>query len=233
MRRAAPLLAYSMLALAGCASAPVVPPVVATAPAVTIGSEPAGWDVTASASDRQRIAALPATWARARAAVPRRQAAKLKAEGALVDPAAALEAPTLPPGPYHCRLVRFGGRAGFASYAPDFCYVEVEKDSLAFTKQTGTNLPVGWLFPDTHTRQIFLGSFKRPGEAAAPAYGDRPAQDVAGVVERVAPFRWRLVLTQAGNGAMLDIYELVPVTPLVPGAKPAVPAAEKPADQAG
>ena len=40
--------------------------------------------------------------------------------------------------------------------------------------------------------------------------------------------RWRLVLTQAGNGALLDIYELVPVTPLVPGAKPAVPAPEAP-----
>lgn len=226
MRRAAPLLAYAALALAGCASAPAAPPPAAAAvsSAVIIGSEPTAWDVTATAADKQRIAALPATWTRARAAVPRRLAAKLKAEGALVDPAAALEAPTLPPGPYHCRLVRFGGQAGFASYAPDFCYVEVEKDSLAFTKQTGTNLPVGWLFPDTDRRQIFIGSFKRPGDSAAPAYGDMPAQDVAGVVERVAPFRWRLVLTRAGKGAMLDIYELVPVTPLVPGAKPAVPA---------
>lgn len=228
MRRAASLLAYTMVALTGCASAPKTPPPTVVASAVTVGSEPTAWDVVATPADKQRIAAMPAIWARARAAVPRRLAAKLKAEGALTDPAAALEAPTLPPGPYHCRLVRFGGRAGFASYAPDFCYVEVEKDSLAFTKQTGTNLPVGWLYPDTDRRQIFIGSFKRPGETTAPAYGDNPAQDVAGVVERVAPFRWRLVLTQAGKGAMLDIYELVPVTPLVPGAKPAVPAPETP-----
>ncbi|HEX8421244.1 MAG TPA: DUF4893 domain-containing protein [Sphingomonas sp.] len=226
MRRAAPLLACTMLGLGGCASKPVAPPPAVVSSAVTVGSEPTAWDVTASVADKQRIAALPATWAKARAAVPRRLAAKLKAEGALVDPAAALEAPTLPPGPYHCRLVRFGGRAGLASYAPDFCYVEVDEDSLAFTKQTGTNLPVGWLFPDTDRRQIFIGSFKRPGESAAPAYGDNPARAVAGVVERVAPFRWRLVLTQAGKGATLDIYELVPVTPLVPGAKPAVPAPE-------
>lgn len=226
MRRAAPPLACALLALAGCASAPVTPPPAPVSSAVTVGSEPTAWDVVVTPADKQRIAGLPAIWAKARGAVPRRLAAKLKAEGALVDPAAALEAPTLPPGPYHCRLVRFGGRAGFASYAPDFCYVEVEKDSLAFTKQTGTNLPVGWLYPDTNRRQVFIGSFKRPGESAAPAYGDSPAQDVAGVVERVAPFRWRLVLTQAGKGAMLDIYELVPVTPLVPGAKPAVPAPE-------
>ena len=50
------------------------------------------------------------------------------------------------------------------------------------------------------------------------------SQDVAGVIERVSPFRWRLVLTRAGKGALLDVYELVPVTPEVPGAAPAVPA---------
>jgi hypothetical protein len=224
MRRAAYLLALCLLPLAGCASVPVPPP--AAQPSVMIGSEPTGWDTTATPVDRARIAALPAMWAKARAGVPRRLAAKLEQEGALVDPAAALEAPTLPPGPYHCRLLRFGARAGFASYAPDFCYVEVDKDNLAFTKQTGTNLPVGWLFPDTEHRQIFLGSFKQPGKGTAPAYGKDPTRDVAGVVERVAPFRWRLVLTRAGQGATLDIYELVPVTPLVPGAKPAVPAPE-------
>ncbi len=222
MLRAANLLALCLLPLAGCASVSAPPP--APQPSVTVGSEPAGWDTTAMPADRLRIDALPTIWAKARAGVPRRLAAKLEQEGALVDPAAALEAPALPPGPYHCRLVRFGGRAGFASYAPDFCYVEVDGENIAFTKQTGTNLPVGWLFPDTDRRQVFLGSFKQPGKRSAPAYGKDPMRDVAGVVERVAPFRWRLVLTQAGKGATLDIYELVPVTPLVPGAKPAVPA---------
>lgn len=226
MRRVTWLLALCSLPLAACATTPKR--VAIAQPAVVIGGEPDGWDLTATPADRARIAALPAMWAAARAGVPRRLATKLHDEGALLDPAAALEAPTLPPGPYHCRLVRFGGRAGLASYAPDFCYVEVDKDSLAFTKQTGTNLPVGWLFPDTDHRQIFLGTFKLPGRAAATRYGENPLSDVAGVVERVAPFRWRLVLTRAGKGATLDIYELVPVTPLVPGAKPAVPAPETP-----
>jgi hypothetical protein len=222
MRRAALLLALLLPSLAGCATRPLSHP--GSKPSVTVGVEPTGWETTVEAADRTRIDGLPQLWARARAAVPTRLAAKLKQEGALVDPAAALEAPTLPPGPYHCRLLRFGGRAGFASYAPDFCYVEVSKDSLAFTKQTGSNLPSGWLFPDTDHRQVFLGTFKAPGAAAAPRYGDDPTRDVAGVVERVAPFRWRLVLTRAGMGAILDVYELVPVTPLVPGATLAVPA---------
>lgn len=222
MRRAALLLALSLPPLAGCAIRSTPPP--ATAASVTVGVEPQGWETSATPAGRASIAALPALWDRARAAVPRRLAAKLKQEGPLVEPGAALEAPTLPPGPYHCRLVRFGGRAGLASFAPDFCYVEVSKDSLAFTKQTGTNLPSGWLFPDTDHRQVFLGTFKAPGTAPAARYGDDPARDVAGVVERVAPFRWRLVLTRAGQGAMLDVYELVPVTPIVPGATLAVPA---------
>lgn len=230
MRRAACLLALCWLPFAGCATLPVPLPVVSEPDPA--GSDPTGWRGAATPTDRVRMALLPTIWAKARAAVPRRLAAKLAAEGTLVDPAGGLEAPTLPPGPYHCRLVRFGGRTGFASFAPDFCYVEVDKDSLAFTKQTGTNLPVGWLFPDTDRRQVFLGSFKQPGQDTAPAYGKDPVRDVAGVVERVGPFRWRLVLTQAGKGATLDIYELVPVPPLVPGAKLAVPAEETPAKQA-
>ncbi len=101
---------------------------------------------------------------------------------------------------------------------------EISANRLSFTKQTGQNLPGGWLHPDTPGRLVFLGAVPPPGGKAAPLYGVHPAQDLAGVVERVSPFRWRLVLTRAGRGALLDIYELVPVTPAVPGATPAVPA---------
>ena len=131
--------------------------------------------------------------------------------------------PQLPPGPYYCRLLRFGGRPRFATFKPDFCYVEAGTDALAFTKQTGENLPEGWIFPDGDTRQIFLGTFRREGEPGGKHYGDDPVHDIAGIVERVSPFRWRLILTRAGGDAALELYELVPVPPEVPGAKPAVP----------
>ena len=82
------------------------------------------------------------------------------------------------------------------------------------TKQTGENLPGGWLHADSDRRLVFLGTLREKGETAAPPYGGAPARDIAGVVERVGPFRWRLVLTRAGKGALLDLYELVPVAPV-------------------
>jgi Domain of unknown function (DUF4893) len=188
-----------------------------------IAATPTGWAGSVTAEDRSRLDALPATCARPRAAVPVRLKAKLDGEGPLVQPGAALDLPALPPGPYYCRLVRLGGAHGLDTYKPDFCTVDGTTHALSFTKQSGTSLPGGWLFPDTDKRQVFLGTFRPAHADSAPPYSVNPAQDVAGVVERVAPFRWRLVLTRAGKGALLDIYELVPVTPVVRGAVPAIP----------
>ena len=199
-------------ALGGCSARTPHP----SAAHVTVEAAPkAAWEGIASADDAARIAALPELWSRARGTVPMRLKPRMRAEGELVDPAAALALPTPPPGSYRCRLVRFGGRGGFRSFAPDFCYVDGDAKALAFTKQTGSNLPGGWLHPDTPTRLVFLGAVPRKGEAKAPGYGIVPAQDVAAVVERVGPFRWRMVMLRAGRDGVLDLYELVPVVPEV------------------
>lgn len=214
MRRAAVALALS-LALAACA-AERSPPVVAVEPA----PEPVvkEWEDAATVADRDAIAALPERWRAALAAVPRRGQGRVRAEGPLAKPDAALEQPTPSPGPYYCRLLRFGGRVGVATFRPDFCYVTVDDGRLTFTKQTGENLPQGRLYEDEPTRLVFLGTMG-PGR-----YGEDPTRDVAGVVERVSPFRWRLTLTRAGRRSRLDLYELVPVTPEVPLAPRAIPA---------
>lgn len=215
-------IAWAMAAsmLAGCAArAPIAP---APTP-VTVTPDPA-WAGLASADEQALLAALPARFVRARATVPRRLLAQLRAEGTLLDPAVAEPLPQLPPGPYLCRLVRFGGKQQFRAFAPDFCYVDAAEASLSFTKQTGSNLPEGYIYPDSDTRQVFLGTFRTAGDPAARGYGKDPARDIGGIVERVAPFRWRLILTRAGQGATLDLYELVPVTPSVPGAPGTTPA---------
>ena len=221
MRRAPLSLALLSCMLAAC-TAERPRAIVEAAPP----PEPAGpaWRGVATVGDRVLVDALPGRWSRALAAVPRRVQAKMRAEGPLVDPAAALEKPALPPGPYHCRLLRFGGRAGFASFPPDFCYVEASGPEMFLVKQTGSNLPGGWLYEDTATRSVFLGVLRARADGPAPRYGADPLHDVAGVVERVSSFRWRLTLTKAARDGALDVYELVPVTPQVPGAKPAVPA---------
>lgn len=219
MRRAPILLALT-LPLAACAATHKRPVMVSVEPPPV----ETGWRKIATRDDQDRVQALSAKLASARAAVPRRLAGKLAEEGALVDPAAAQTLPEMPPGPYHCRLLRFRGRAGFASFAPDFCYVQPATDAVSFTKQTGSNLPQGYLYPDSDKRLVFLGTFRAGADGKSLGYNEDQSQDVAGVVERVSSFRWRLILTRAGKGAALDLYELVPVTPAVPGAKPAVPA---------
>jgi len=183
---------------------------------------PTSWHMRVSAADRAAIERLPSAWSRAHALVPRRARTALAAEGALLDPTVALPRAELPPGLYYCRLLRFGGRAGFARFKPDFCTVVVNADGMAFNKQSGTTQPRGWLFAQNDTRQVFLGALQPVRGGPAPAYGANPASNVAGVVERVSAFRWRMTLTRAGAGALLDLYELVPVTPKVPGSVPAV-----------
>lgn len=209
------LFAGALIFASGCAHQMQV--AVATQPEV-----PTNWHMRITPSDRAAIDQLGATWAGARAAVPRRARAAFAAEGALVDPVVALPKAELPPGLYYCRLVRFGGRRGFEAFKPDFCTVVAADAGMAFNKQSGTAQPRGWLFEHSETRHVFLGAFQPSRGGAAPAYGANPGLNVAGVVERVAAFRWRMALTRAGGGALLDVYELVPVTPKVPGSVPAV-----------
>ncbi len=209
------MLLFAGVALGGCAPHPRL--AVATQPDI-----PTDWHMRLTPVDRAAIDQLDTTWSRARAAVPRRMRGAYAAEGPLVDPAIALPKPDLPPGLYYCRLVRFGGHAGFATAKPDFCTVVATADGVAFNKQSGVSQPRGWLFDHNDTRAVFLGAFLPVRGGAAPAYGANPALNVAAVVERVSAFRWRMVMTRAGNGALLDLYELVPVTPKVPGSVPAV-----------
>lgn len=222
MVRAAFALASISLVLTGCA---VKTPRPATAVVVEPGApEPTGWKALATPIDQQRLALIPWLWPRALDSVPARLRSRVKAEGALLEAGAAQELPAPPPGPYRCRLIRLGGRSGYQAFPPDFCYVEGDNAKLSFTKQTGSTLPGGWIHPDEARRLVFLGALPLRGEKDVPLYGAHPAQDVAGVVERVSPFRWRMVLPRAGRGAVLDLYELVPVPPEVPGATPALPA---------
>lgn len=199
------------VALAGCTTSPKA--VVTVAPGAPV-EQPTGWRATATAGDQQRIDGLTGRMQRMLAAVPARFRSRVTAEGPLLDPASGLDAPALSPGSYQCRLVRIGGWRGVVSYKSDFCYIAVEGGKQSFTKQTGTQLPGGWLFDDEGgKRLIFLGTQRPPRAGSAPPYGQVPQRDIAAVIERIAPFRWRMALVKNdGQGEqMLDIYELIPV----------------------
>jgi hypothetical protein len=206
-----PLLAL----LSGCQA--MQPPAQRVGVSVTLEEEPE-WQRVATQQDEERIGRLAAAWAEALADARRAGfATELKAEGPLLDPAAALPRASPPPGAYNCRLVKLGaqprgGGKAYIAYKPFFCFVGVNEDQLSITKQGGSRRPGGYLFDTAETgRLIFLGSEALGTEEAPLAYGEDPARNMAGVLERFGDFRYRLVVPWPREGSKLDVFELIPL----------------------
>jgi hypothetical protein len=205
-------------AAAGCAN--LQPSTSAGRTGATVMVEPPArseaWKQIATNSDEWRISRLNLAWQSALDDAKRGFAGEMKKEGVLLDPEAALARPAPTPGSYNCRLIKLGKTttkaAAFESFKPFFCYVQVEGDLLTIVKQTGSQRPAGRLYEDDNAeRLIFLGSLALGDEQQPLAYGDDPKRDMAGVLERIAPFRWRLVIPWPQSTSKLDVFELTPV----------------------
>lgn len=199
----------------GCVRTPRPQPFVKVDPPTPAEAQ-ADWIGIATAADKALVDGLPARMTAAHDLAVKRKGPRLATDGALIDPAAALDLAALPPGPYTCRLVRVDARGTIASFTPDTCYVDGDASAVSLTKQNGTSLPGGWLHADGTKRLVFLGALRRRPLDPAPAYGVNAAIDVSAIIERVAPFRWRMTMTSKPQNGLLDVYELVPMTPTVP-----------------
>lgn len=210
-------LIAALCVLGGCAARQQPIALSEPVPAVTVVAEPE-WRGVITPGDLERLESLKSEWAEALAAVRSpRETRTVAAEMPLLDPDAALELPAPPPGHYRCRIVRLmsgmprGGQLkAFKSFS---CYIGNDGARLSFTKETGSDRPAGWFWEDGDKRLVFLGALVAGAESTVPAYGEDAARDLAGVIERVAPFRWRLVLPAPVRESRLDIIELVPNLP--------------------
>lgn len=175
------------------------------------------WKRMATASDRNRIERVGLAWQQGLAEAKGKFARSVAAEGDLLKPLARLPRPQPTPGSYNCRLISIGKTdkksPAFEKFKPFFCYVLADDDgALTIVKQTGSRRPAGQLFDDSDpNRMIFLGSLGLADDEEPRGYGEDPERDMAGVFERFAPFRWRLVIPWARSGAKLEIFELTPV----------------------
>ena len=174
------------------------------------------WTRIATAADESRIGRLGLAWQSALADARRSFAGEIRKEGALLEPRSALPRPAPTPGSYNCRLIKLGNTAArglpFERFKPFFCYVEVEDELLTIVKQTGTERPAGRLWEDDQSdRLIFLGSLALGDKQQPLAYADNPKRDMAGVLERIGPFRWRLVIPWPQSSSKLDVFVLTPV----------------------
>lgn len=174
------------------------------------------WEGIATAADKDRISRLGLAWQEALQDAQKASGKDVEAEGALLRPGSALPRPAPTPGSYNCRLIKLGRVAAkgpaFERFKPFFCYVEVEGDLLTIVKQTGSQRPAGRLWEDDQPeRLIFLGSLALGEEDAPLAYAEDPKRDMAGVFERIGPFKWRLVIPWPQSNSKLDVFELTPV----------------------
>lgn len=175
----------------------------------------ADWRTTATSADRERLRGWRQAWI---AALGQVQTAadlnRIQAEGALLRPDAALAGERLPAGAYKCRVIKLGSQSAggrpFTAYPAFDCRVEDQGDVQGLAKRSGSQRPVGVLFPDRDDRQIFLGTMMLGDETRAIEYGQDGQRDMAGLVERVGPDRWRLVLPYPKFESVLDVIELVP-----------------------
>ena len=175
------------------------------------------WRQVATQHDRERLR----DWRKSfRDALTAARAAghgpEIAREGVLLAPDAALGGGPIRNGRYACRVIKLGAKsAGMLDYVgyPAFaCRIGQERDLQGFAKLTGSQRPVGLIFPGDVIRQVFLGTLVLGDEREARQYGQDQSRDVAGYVERIGPDRWRLVLPAPAFESRLDVIELVPAS---------------------
>lgn len=197
------------LAVAACIA------LAACAPKAIISTPSADWRAVATSADREKLRnwrdAFVDGLAEARAAGHDREIA---AEGVLLDPDAALGGGPIPNGEYRCRVTKLGSQsAGLLAYIayPAFsCRIGAGQGVQSFAKLTGSQRPVGVIYPGDALRQVFLGTLVLGDEQRAMQYGTDPDRDVAAFVERIGPNRWRMVIPSPAFESRTDVIELVP-----------------------
>lgn len=216
-RRGSAVLAASGLLLAGCFGGD--PPGATAAPPGTASATPRPaaheWRSVATVTDRDRLRRWRVAWTEALAkAIGAGHGRQISVEGALLRPDAALADPAPPPGDYRCRVIKIGAQApqlpDYVAYPAFACRISAQPGLPGFAKLTGSQRPVGVLYPDDQPRRIFLGTLMLGDERSALPYGRDRERDLAGMLERVGPQRWRLVFPYPHWESMLDVIELVP-----------------------
>ena len=173
------------------------------------------WRSLATKDDRRRIRDWRKAWVKALGEARPAHQAEIAAAGALLDPDAALGQPAPAPGDYRCRTIKLGTQGmstlPYVAYPFFRCRIEPAADgTLSFTRLDGSQRPGGRIFPENSRRMIFLGTLQLGDEQGALRYGHDEARDLAALVERIGPRRWRLAFPRPHFESTLDVMELVP-----------------------
>lgn len=200
------LLLLALIPLAACAAIPGRVPT----------SIPTDWKTVATKNDRERLR----DWRKAftEALDKARKGGhsdEIDREGVLLRPDSAIGPVPIANGDYRCRVIKIGAKSGdlldYVTYPAFRCRIERQGQLQRFTKLTGSQRPVGWLYQGDALRQVFLGTLVLGDETQGMRYGSDRDRDVAGWVERIGDDRWRIILPYPHFESMLDVIELTPV----------------------
>jgi len=175
----------------------------------------ASWRSAATEDDRGRLRRWRDAWVAALEQVRAGDnAGEIARGGALFEPDTALAVPAPPAGDYRCRTFKLGtpqrDLLDYVAYPAFRCRIAIEGGRLLFTKLTGSQRPVGTIFPDNGRRMVFLGTLMLGDETRALRYGRDRERNLIGIVERVGPQRWRVAFPFPHHESLLDVIELVP-----------------------
>lgn len=200
------LLLLATAALPGCA-------VYREAASATIDTDQT-WRAAATDQDRERLRKWRQAWTEALEQAKGADDGAIARDAALFDPDRAQDNAVPPVGNYRCRTIKLGtqseGLPKFTAYPAFTCSVTMHGDAVRIHKHDGSQRPTGYLFEDSSTRQVFLGTLVLGDETAPLRYGVDATRDMGGYVERIGERRWRLVLPYPRFESLLDVIELVP-----------------------
>ncbi len=190
-------------------------PAAASAQEIIRAAPDIGWRSVATDDDRGRLRNWRDAWRDAlRDVGDGDNQGEIARGGALFEPDTALPNVAPPPGDYDCRTIKLGAAQrdllDYIAYPAFRCRIRREGGRLRLTKLTGSQRPVGLLFPDNSRRMVFLGTLMLGDETQALRYGRDRERNLAGLLERVGPNRWRIAFPYPHFESLLDVIELIP-----------------------
>ncbi|MEP2102915.1 MAG: DUF4893 domain-containing protein [Parasphingorhabdus sp.] len=140
---------------------------------------------------------------------------KLASRDPLFEEDAALPDSIIPAGLYACSVTKLDGDPTgglpYIAYPAFRCRVTVDGDRRHFTKLTGSQRTIGWLYEAGTRHSIYLGSLIYGYENALIPYGKTAERDQVSVVQRIGPNHWRMVFPFPYYESKADVMELVPI----------------------
>ena len=174
------------------------------------------WRSVATAADVTRIedwkAALQAG---KEGAVREGYKADLDMRAPLFHGDAALPDATLPAGLYNCSVTKLGDKSEYGldyiAYPKFRCRVTDEGAVKHFAKLSGSQLTIGWIYPEDGHNNIYLGSGMYGYENTLTPYGTNVERDEAAIIQRVGPAKWRMIFPYPYYESLVDVMELTPL----------------------